>query len=98
MKLLARSCFVLAILVIPSRARAAPAANEVSVVVGSGPHAGKYGAKAEVQCFHSKSQEILAATYKDWNAHSARPFVTSGIRVYKRDGAAGRGGESAGGC
>lgn len=72
---------------------AGAAANEVSVVVASGPNAGSYHSKADVECFHSKSQEILAATFKDWHAKSARSFLTSGIRVYKPDEAGAKSGE-----
>ncbi|HEY2028787.1 MAG TPA: hypothetical protein VGH20_06225 [Myxococcales bacterium] len=68
-------------------------ANEVSVAVASGPYAGTYGSKTDVECFHSKSQEIFAATFKDWHAQSARSFRTSGIRVYKPDAPGSKSGE-----
>jgi hypothetical protein len=93
MKLFAGSGFVLATLATLTSAPAAAAENEVSVVVASGPHAGKYGSKVDVICFHSKSQEIFAGTYKDWKAQGARSFRTGGIRVYKPDVAGAKFGE-----
>lgn len=74
-------------------ARPAAATNELSAVIANGPFAGTYTEKTDVECLHSKGQEIFAATFKDWHAQSPRSFLTSGIRVYKPDAPGAKAGE-----
>ena len=75
-------------------ARPAAASSEYTVTVDTGPHAGKYEAKADdIQCFHSKSQKVLAATFSNMDPHTGNSGVRSGIRVYDPDAAGAKTGE-----
>jgi hypothetical protein len=93
MKPLVQSVVLLAGIAALSAARSAPG-NKLSVVVANGPHAGTYDSKTtDVQCFHSRSQEILAATFNNRDPRSDRSGVQSGIRVYKPDAPGAKSGE-----
>jgi hypothetical protein len=92
--------FVLSALLITSAtalmvARPATAStSQYTVTVDSGPHAGKYAAKAgDIQCFHSKSQKMLAATFSNMDPHTGNSGVRSGIRVYEPDAPGAKTGE-----
>ena len=67
---------------------------QYTVTVDNGPNAGKYSAKAnDIQCFHSKSQKMLAATFSNLDPHTGNSGVRSGIRVYDPDATGAKTGE-----
>jgi hypothetical protein len=68
--------------------------GQYTVTVDNGPHAGKYTAKpADIQCFHSKSQKLLAATFSNMDPRAGNSGVRSGIRVYDPDAPGAKTGE-----
>ena len=79
--------FILSTLVIAgaaglAAARMPAAPNPWTVVVGNGPYAGTYKAKAdEVMCLHTKQPKMLAASFRDFDAKDARALGEGGIKV-----------------
>src|SRR5438270_10198679 len=68
--------------------------SQYTVTVDNGPHAGKYtGRSADIQCFHSKSQKVLAATFSNMDPRTGNSGVQSGIRVYDPDAPGAKMGE-----
>ena len=67
-------------------ARADPRANEFTIVVANGPHAGTYKPAADLfVCLHSQAQGIFTAAFKDFDAHGANDLVEGGIEVKNPD-------------
>jgi len=67
-------------------ARPPAAPNPLTVVVANGPYAGTYHAKAdEVVCLHAKAQRMFAASFKDFDAPTARSFAEGGLKVANPD-------------
>ncbi len=67
-----------------ARPHAAP--NPWTIVVGNGPYAGTYQAKAdEVICLNAKGQKFFAASFRDFTANSARALGEGGIKVDNPD-------------
>lgn len=86
MKQLTRCALVLAGAagLVAARTHAAP--NPWTVVVGNGPFAGTYKAKAEeVMCLHSKQPKMYAASFRDFAATGARALGEGGIKVDNPD-------------
>ena len=82
MNQLIRSALVLtgAISLAAARTHALP--NPWTVVVGNGPFAGTYKAKAdEVICMHTKSPKMLASSFRDFDAKDAKALGEGGIKV-----------------
>ena len=82
MKQVIRSSLIIggAIALAAARPHAAP--NPWTIVVGNGPFAGSYKAKAdEVICLHSKQQKMYAALFRDSEAKGARALGEGGIKV-----------------
>lgn len=91
---LVRSSLIAAGIAVLSAAGTAPAGNQLTAIVSNGPHAGTYDSKTtDVQCYHSKSQEMLFASFDNRDPRSARAGVMSGIRVYKPDAPGAKSGE-----
>jgi hypothetical protein len=68
--------------------------SQFTVTVDNGPHAGRYTARsADIQCFHSKSQKVLAATFSNMDPSTGNSGVQSGIRVYDPDAPGAKTGE-----
>lgn len=95
MKLFALSTLLIAGAAALMGARPAMAStSQYTVTVDNGPNAGKYAAKADdIQCLHSKSQKILAATFSNMDPHTGNSGVRSGIRVYDPDAPGAKTGE-----
>ena len=94
MKPFARSAILIAIAATLLAVRPAVAASQYTVTIDNGPNAGKYEAKAaDIQCFHSKSQQILFATFSNMDPHTGNSGVRSGIRVYDPDATGAKTGE-----
>jgi hypothetical protein len=86
MKQLVRSVLILfgAAALAAARTHAAP--NPWTVVVGNGPYAGTYKAKAdEVICLHSKQPKMYAASFRDFDAKDAHALGEGGIKVDNPD-------------
>ena len=82
MNQLVRSTLVLAGTAGLAAARMPAAPNPWTVVVGNGPYAGTYKAKAdEVMCFHTKQPKMLASSFRDFDAKDARALGEGGIKV-----------------
>jgi hypothetical protein len=77
-----RSALILAGAASLAAARAHAVPNPWTVVVGNGPYAGTYKAKAEeVMCFHTKEPKMLAASFRDFDAKDAHALGDGGIKV-----------------
>ena len=86
MKQLIRSTVIVAGIAALSAARPHAVPNPWTVVVANGPFAGTYNAKAaEVMCFHYKTQKMLGASFKDFDAKGARALAEGGIKVDNPD-------------
>ena len=82
MKQLVLSTLVLAGAAGLAAARMPKAPNPWTVVVGNGPYAGTYKAKAdEVMCLHTKQPKMLAASFRDFEAKDAHALGEGGIKV-----------------
>lgn len=82
MKQLVRSVLIVTGFAPLAGARPHAAPNPLTIVVANGPYAGTYKAKAdEVMCFHYKTQKMLAASFKDFEANSPRGLAEGGIKV-----------------
>lgn len=83
---LLRSTLIIAGAVALAAARPHALPNPWAVVIGNGPYAGTYKAKAdEVMCFHYKSPKMLGASFKDFEANSPRSLAEGGIKVDNPD-------------
>lgn len=88
MKQLIRSTLVLAGTLLLAAARPHAAPNPWTVVVGNGPYAGSYSAKAdEVICLNAKAQKFFAASFRNFDAKGARDLGEGGIKVDNPDAA-----------
>jgi hypothetical protein len=86
MKQVIRSALILAGATALAAARTHAAPNPWSVVVGNGPYAGTYKAKAEeVLCLHSKDPKMYAASFRDFSAKDAHALGEGGIKVDNPD-------------
>ncbi len=86
MKQLIRSALIVAGAVSLAAARPHAAPNPWTIVVGNGPFAGTYTAKAEeVICLNAKSQKFFAASFRDFDAVGARALQSGGIKVDNPD-------------
>jgi hypothetical protein len=86
MKQLIRSALIVAGAVSLAAARPHDAPNPWTIVVGNGPYAGTYSAKAaEVICLNAKPQKFFAASFRDFDAASARALGEGGIKVDNPD-------------
>jgi hypothetical protein len=86
MKQLVRAALIVAGIASLSAARPHAAPNPWSVVVANGPFAGTYKANADdVMCFHYKTQKMLGASFKDFDAKGPRTLAQGGIKVDNPD-------------
>lgn len=86
MKQLIRTTLVIAGAASLAAARPNAAPNPWTIVVGNGPFAGTYSAKAaEVICLNAKAQKFFAASFRDFDAASARALGEGGIKVDNPD-------------
>jgi hypothetical protein len=86
MKQLIRSALIIAGATGLAAARTPAAPNPWTVVVGNGPYAGTYKAKAdEVLCLHSKDPKMYAASFRDFDAHTPKALGEGGIKVDNPD-------------
>lgn len=86
MNQLTRSALILAGAASLAAARAPAAPNPWTVVVGNGPYAGTYKAKAdEVMCLHTTSPKMLAASFRDFDAKDAHALGDGGIKIDNPD-------------
>ncbi|MBA2685828.1 MAG: hypothetical protein H0U66_15185 [Gemmatimonadaceae bacterium] len=75
-----------------ARPHAAP--NPWTIVVGNGPYAGTYNAKAsEVLCLNAKPQKFFAASFRDFEAKGPRALGDGGIKVDNPDVAGAKHGD-----
>jgi hypothetical protein len=82
MKHVVRTTLILAGAAGLAAARMPMTPNPWTVVVGNGPYAGTYKAKAdEVMCLHTKSPKMLAASFRDFDAKDAKALGEGGIKV-----------------
>lgn len=82
MKQLIRSALIVAGAVSLAAARPHAVPNPWTIVVGNGPFAGTYSAKAEeVICLNAKPQKFFAASFRDFDAVGARALQAGGIKV-----------------
>ena len=86
MKQLIRSTLIIAGAAALAAARPHAAPNPWTVVIGNGPFAGTYKAKAEeVICLHSKQPKMYAASFRDSDAKDAHALGEGGIKVNNPD-------------
>jgi hypothetical protein len=82
MKQLIRSALIVAGAVALAAARPHAVPNPWTIVIGNGPFAGTYTAKAdEVMCLNAKAQKFFAASFRDFDAVGARALQAGGIKV-----------------
>jgi hypothetical protein len=94
MKQLIRTTIVLAGALSLAAARPHAAPNPWTIVVGNGPYAGSYSAKAnEVICLNAKPQKFFAASFRDFDAKAARDLGEGGIKVDNPDVAGSKKGD-----
>lgn len=86
MKQLTRSALIVAGAVSLAAARPHAVPNPWTIVIGNGPFAGTYSAKAaEVICLNAKPQKFFAASFRDTDAGGARALQSGGIKVDNPD-------------
>jgi hypothetical protein len=86
MKQLIRSALILGGAVSLAAARSHAAPNPWTIVVGNGPYAGTYSAKAnEVICLNAKPQKFFAASFRNFDAKAAKDLGEGGIKVDNPD-------------
>lgn len=82
MKQIIRSALILGAAASLAAARPQGATNPWTIVVGNGPYAGTYSAKAtEVICLNAKPQKFFAASFRDFDAKSPRALGQGRISV-----------------
>jgi len=82
MKQLVRSAIILTGAASLAAGRLPAVPNPWTVVIGNGPYAGTYKAKAdEVMCLHTTQPKMLAASFRDFDAKDARALGEGGIKV-----------------
>ena len=82
MKQLIRSALIIAGAVSLAAARPHYVPNPWTLVIGNGPFAGTYSAKAEeVICLDAKAQKFYAASFRDFEATGSRALQAGGIKV-----------------
>src|ERR1700733_7981069 len=86
MKQLIRSALVLGGALSLAAARPPAAPNPWTIVVGNGPFAGTYSAKAsEVICMNAKAQKLFAASFRDFKASGPKDLAEGGVRIDNPD-------------
>ena len=69
-------------------ARADSRANDFTIVVANGPHAGSYKPPADLfVCLHSRAQGVFTVAFKDFDAHGDNDLTEGGIEVRSPDAA-----------